>query len=86
MASKDTKTAAKTSRGPQKRSLHIFYRADGNGGVEIVNVMTDARKVLEYVDSPEYKQSGFQRFKFDLVSEPRGSKGEADTNAVDEAA
>lgn len=86
MASKNTANAAKAPRGPQKRSLHIFYRADGQGGVEIVNVMTDARKVLEYVDSADYKTSGLQRFKFDLVSEPRGSKGGTDEAAVDEAA
>lgn len=71
----------KKARGPQKRVMHIFYRtvtgADGQPAVEIANVMSDARKVLEYVDSPEYQQAGLKRFKYELVSTPRAD-GEED--------
>lgn len=70
----------KAKRGPQKRVLHIFYKtntgADGQPMVEIVNVMSDARKVLEYVDSPEYQGQGIKRYKHEIVSTPREDGGE----------
>lgn len=80
-----TETKAKKARGPQKRVMHIFYKATTNDGtpvpsnvvVEIANVMSDARKVLEFVDSEAYRAAGLQRFKYELVSTPRGD-GEED--------
>jgi hypothetical protein len=72
-------------RGPQKRTFHLFYRAvDANGtpvdgvNVEIVQVITDARKVIEFMDSPD--SAGLKRKKYEIVSTPRGD-GEDDEAA-----
>ncbi len=71
----------KVQRQPQKRILHIFYKAttdaSGQPSLEIVNVFSDARKVVEFFDSPA--SEGTKRYKYEVVSEPRGGSdtGEA---------
>lgn len=77
----------KPARGPQKRTFHFFVRAvDANGAViegaslEIGKVITDARKVIEYMDSPE--SNGYKRVKYEIVSTPREDGSEEETGAV----
>lgn len=73
-------------RAPQKRVLHIFYapKADGNG-IEIINVMSDARKVIEFMDSAEYLDTpGIKRYKHEVISEPRGGSDDAEETATAE--
>ena len=85
----ETKTASKTAptapakpRAPQKRVLHIFYKAgtpgaDGTPTLEIVNVLSDARKVVDFMDTDVYTGGGVKRYKYEIISEPRDS-GEAE--------
>lgn len=82
MAPKTTSTdasapaAPKKPRAPQKRVLHIFYKSapDANGelAVQIVKVMSDARKVVDYLDSPEFQGQGIKRYKHEIVADAKG--------------
>jgi hypothetical protein len=66
----------KAPRGPIKRVFHIFYKAtDENGNpasgvkISIDRVMSDARKVVDFMDSPEAE--GLKRFKYEVISVQR---------------
>lgn len=73
-----TEKKAKANRAPQKRVFHVFYKTSTTDGspvpdnvkVEIVTMMTDARKVVEFMDSPD--ADGLKRYKHEIVSNPRG--------------
>lgn len=73
----ETVKKAKKPAAPQKRLLHIFYKpttgADGQPAIEIVDVMGDARKVIDFMDKPEYQSQGIKRYKYEMVSTPRGA-------------
>ena len=75
-------------RGPQKRVFHIFDRAGADGNLEIVNVLTDARKVVDFIDTPEYAQQGLKRFKYEVTSQVRddGSEDHSGAAVADDAA
>lgn len=68
----------KKARAPQKRVFHVFYRATTTDGspvpdnvkVEINTIMSDARKVVEFMDSPEAE--GLKRYKHEIVSNNKG--------------
>lgn len=67
-----------------KRVSHVFYKATTNDGspvpsnvtVEVVTILTDARKVVEFMDSDE--SAGLKRFKYETVSTPRGAEDDAE--------
>ena len=73
-------TKRKQQRAPQKRVLHIFYKAgapdaSGQPTLEIVKVLGDARKVIEFMDDPKYAEQGLRRYKYEVISEPRNADG-----------
>ncbi len=93
MAPRNTNTATnadgtpkeKKARGPQRRVFHVFYRPvtiDGspvpdNVKVDIVTIMSDARKVVDFMDSPA--AAGLKRYKHEIVS---NAKGEAESEGA----
>jgi hypothetical protein len=66
-----------------KRVSHVFYKASTNDGspvpanvtVEVVTILTDARKVVEFMDSDE--SAGLKRFKYETISTPRDADADA---------
>lgn len=73
-----TEGTEKKSRAPQKRVFHIFYKAETTDGspvpdnvkVTIATIMSDARKVVEFMDSPAAE--GLKRYKHEIVSNAKG--------------
>jgi cell division septum initiation protein DivIVA len=67
------------ARAPQKRTFHFFLRvtdAEGNviqgAKLQVDRIMTDARKVVEFLDTPEYANSGLTRVKHEIIATSRG--------------
>jgi hypothetical protein len=77
-------SAAKKStaqRAPQKRTFHFFVRVTDEQGnhipgakLEVERIMTDARKVVDFLDTPEYAQSGLTRVKHEVIATKRGEE------------
>lgn len=84
-AGSDKKTV---KRGPQKRVFHIFYRTGADGNLEIANVLTDARKVVDFIDTPEYASQGLKRFKYEVTSQTKddGTEDHSGAAVADDAA
>lgn len=71
---------AKQQRGPQKRTFHFFIKVvDGAGNVipgaslKVERIITDARKVIEFMDTPDFASLGLTRIKYETTAEPRDS-------------
>lgn len=67
------------NRAPQKRTFHFFVRViDEQGNVipgarlQVDRIMSDARKVVEFLDTPEYASSGLTRVKHEVIANKRG--------------
>jgi hypothetical protein len=81
---RSTSSAAKKAekaRAPQKRTFHFFVRVTDEAGNPIPNarlqvdrIMSDARKVVEFLDTPEYATSGLTRVKHEVVANKRGEE------------
>lgn len=76
---------SKTPRGPITRIQHIFYRAvdtEGNSvdgiKLDVVAVFTDARKVVDFMDSEQ--AAGLKRFVHKTTTMPR-EDGSEDTTS-----
>jgi hypothetical protein len=74
-------------RAAQKRTFHFFVRVtdeDGNtipnAKLKVERIMTDARKVVEFLDTPEYATSGLIRIKHEVVANPRGGETDGATS------
>jgi len=92
MATSPNKTASATgkkqvARAPQKRTFHFFVRiTDANGTVipgaklAVDRIMTDARKVVEFLDTPEYASSGLTRVKHEIIANSRGVETDGPTS------
>lgn len=66
-------------RGPQKRTFHFFMKVvDANGTpipgaqLRVERIISDARKVIEFMDTPEFNSLGLTRVKHEVHSTPRG--------------
>jgi len=75
------------NRAPQKRTFHFFLRVtDANGTVipgsklQVDRIMTDARKVVEFLDTPEYANSGLTRVKHEIIANTRGEEKDGATS------
>jgi len=84
VGSTSKKTAA--ARAPQKRTFHFFCRVTDEAGNVIPNaklkverIMSDARKVVEFLDSPEYTNSGLTRVKHEVIANKRGEETDGAT-------
>jgi hypothetical protein len=78
---------AAVTRAAQKRTFHFFIRVtdeDGNtipnAKLKVERIMTDARKVVEFLDTPEYATSGLTRIKHEVVANPRGGESDGATS------
>jgi hypothetical protein len=67
------------NRAPQKRTFHFFLRVvDSNGDtipgakLEVDRIISDARKVIEFMDTPDYADKGLTRVKHEVISTKRG--------------
>ena len=67
------------SRAAQKRTFHFFMRITDEAGntipgakLKIERIISDARKVIEFMDTPEYASMGLTRVKHEIVSNKRG--------------
>ena len=83
-AKSDKKTV---NRAPQKRTFHFFVRVvDENGAVipnaklQVDRIMSDARKVVEFLDTPEYASSGLTRVKHEVIANKRGEMEDGATS------
>ena len=80
-SSSSTSTASKkknAQRAPQKRTFHFFVKiVDASGNVipgaqlHVDRIMSDARKVVEFLDTPDYADLGLTRIKYEMTSNPR---------------
>ena len=69
------------ARAPQKRTFHFFLKVtDGNGSdipgakLKVERIITDARKVIEFMDTPNYAELGLTRVKHEVISTKRGEQ------------
>lgn len=67
------------NRAPQKRTFHFFIKAVDEAGnpisgvkLKVERIITDARKVIEFMDTPEYAELGLTRVKHEIISTKRG--------------
>jgi len=84
-ASGSTKKAVQ--RAPQKRTFHFFVSvtdADGNpiqgAKLKVDRIISDARKVIEFMDTPEYASLGLTRIKHEVVANKRGEESDGATS------
>ena len=69
------------NRAPQKRTFHFFLKVvDENGTpiqgakLKVDRIITDARKVIEFMDTPDYADLGLTRVKHEVISTKRGEQ------------
>jgi hypothetical protein len=81
------KKAATNVRAAQKRTFHFFIRVtDEHDNVipgaklTVDRIMTDARKVVEFLDTLEYATSGLTRIKHEVVATARGGEEDGATS------
>jgi hypothetical protein len=74
-------------RAAQKRTFHFFVRVtdeDGNvipnAKLKVERIMSDARKVVDFLDSSEYLNSGLTRVKHEVISNKRGEETDGATS------
>jgi len=74
-------------RAPQKRTFHFFVRVTDEAGnvipgakLQVDRIMSDARKVVEFLDTPEYSTSGLTRIKHEVLANKRGEESDGATS------
>jgi len=75
------------NRAPQKRTFHFFCRVTDEAGnpipgakLQVDRIMSDARKVVEFLDTPEYANSGLTRIKHEVIANKRGEETDGATS------
>jgi hypothetical protein len=78
---------AVAQRAQQKRTFHFFVRVTDEQGniipgakLQVDRIMSDARKVVEFLDTPEYATSGLTRIKHEVVANKRGEETDGATS------
>jgi hypothetical protein len=71
----------KNDRAPQKRTFHFFMRVvDEQGNVipgaklQVERIISDARKVIEFMDTPDFANLGLTRVKHEVIANKRGGE------------
>jgi hypothetical protein len=74
------------NRAPQKRTFHFFIRVVDEAGnvipgakLKVERIITDARKVIEFMDTPNYAELGLTRVKHEIISTKRGTEEDGAT-------
>ena len=69
------------NRAPQKRTFHFFIKVVDEHGepisgakLKVERIITDARKVIEFMDTPDYADMGLTRVKHEVISTKRGEQ------------
>jgi len=67
------------TRAAQKRTFHFFIKITDDAGnaipgahLHVERIISDARKVIEFMDTPEYPNLGLVRVKHEVVSTRKG--------------
>jgi hypothetical protein len=75
------------NRAPQKRTFHFFVKVtDENGEVipgarlKVDRIISDARKVIEFMDTPDYAELGLIRIKHEVIANKRGEESDGPTS------
>jgi hypothetical protein len=68
-------------RAPQKRTFHFFMKvvdAQGNpipgAKLQVERIISDARKVIEFMDTPDFANLGLTRVKHEVIANKRGGE------------
>jgi hypothetical protein len=74
-------------RAAQKRTFHFFVRVTDEAGNVIPNaklqvdrVITDARKVIEFMDTSDYAAKGLTRVKHEIIANKRGEESDGSSS------
>lgn len=66
-------------RAQQKRTFHFFVKVTDEAGnvipgakLHVDRIISDARKVIEFMDTPDYTSLGLTRIKHEVVANKRG--------------
>jgi cell division septum initiation protein DivIVA len=75
------------NRAPQKRTFHFFVQVTDEAGnvipgakLKVDRIISDARKVIEFMDTPNYADLGLTRIKHEIVSNKRGGEDDGATS------
>jgi hypothetical protein len=75
------------NRAQQKRTFHFFVRVTDEAGnvipgakLEVARIISDARKVIEFMDTPDYSDKGLTRIKHEVVANKRGGEDDGATS------
>ena len=86
-ASSSSTAKKQVNRAPQKRTFHFFVRVTDEAGnvipgakLQVDRIMSDARKVVEFLDTPEYATSGLTRIKHEVIANKRGEESDGATS------
>jgi len=75
------------NRAPQKRTFHFFVQVTDEAGnvipgakLKVERIISDARKVIEFMDTPDYPNLGLTRVKHEIISTKRGGEEDGATS------
>jgi len=75
------------ARPQQKRTFHFFLKITDEAGnvipgakLQVDRIMSDARKVVEFLDTPQYADSGLTRIKHEVIANKRGEETDGATS------
>jgi len=83
-APRSISTAKKpVQRAPQKRTFHFFVKVTDESGnvipgakLQVERIISDARKVIEFMDTPDYADKGLTRIKHEIIANKRGEESD----------
>jgi hypothetical protein len=74
-------------RPQQKRTFHFFLKVTDESGaiipgakLHVERIISDARKVIEFMDTPEYATLGLTRVKHEVIANKRGGEDDGATS------
>lgn len=74
-----TSARRQVQRGPLKRTFHFFVKITDSAGnvipdakLSVDRIISDARKVIEFMDQPGFADLGLTRIKHEVVSTKKG--------------
>lgn len=74
-------------RAQQKRTFHFFLKITDEAGnvipgakLHVERIISDARKVIEFMDTPEYADKGLTRVKHEVIANKRGGEDDGATS------
>ena len=75
------------ARPQQKRTFHFFLKITDEAGnvipgakLEVARIISDARKVIEFMDTPDYADKGLTRVKHEVIANKRGGEDDGATS------